>query len=928
MNKSKELHKLKQSIWFDNIDRKLINDGWLKEQIKDGVIFGLTSNPSIFKKSISGGGTYSLDIQTMSIAGFDTKKIFEELVAEDIRGVADLLKPTYLKTNRIDGYVSLEVDPALANETARTVTEAKRLWKLVDRKNLMIKIPATPAGIFAIRETIASGINVNVTLIFSVQRYLEVINAYMTGLEERIDTNQPIDEIHSVASFFVSRLDVKLESKISELIQSGNITEKDYQSYLGKPAIINGLYAYHEFEKSINAERFMKISENQGNIQRLLWASTGTKNDKYSDVLYVEGLILPHTVNTVPPKTLSAFLDHGTCKVVDLSSAKEEFLNMIKDLENLGVDFPKVWAELEKEGVAAFSNAQKDLISVLDSKRYLIIEALNGLKTPIKERVKKLKSEDFSRKYFVPVTSLWTNDPSEAEEIIHRMGWVDAPIVSREIVSEAEKLLSEVKSEGYSHALVLGMGGSSLAPEVFSKVFKNESGIHLTILDSTDPMQIDKKVKEIPVDKTLFILSSKSGTTAEVRTLFAYFWGLVERIDRNLPGDHFIAITDPGTQLEDLGNEKKFRKIFNADADVGGRYSALIAFGIVPAVLAGVDGHALLVSANQMREKCGESIPVEKNPGIILGIMLAEANNVGRDKLTILTDDPFNAFGSWLEQLVAESSGKTGKGIIPVDLEPKLPVKEYSNDRIFYYLRGEGNSDEFINTLVDNNHPVIVSQINDTFDIGGEIYKWEVAITTACSIIGVNPFNQPNVQESKAITNKMIDALKLTLELEEEGILYSDDSIAVFGNFKKELGGKSLTTIISQFLIPSKGDYIAIIAFLPRIDTYEEALQQLRNKLLMRFSVPVTLGFGPRFLHSTGQLHKGGRNNGIFLIITQEPTVDFDIPDEGMRFSTLERAQALGDMKALEQNKRRVLRIHLRSHSLPFTDIDKLFEGN
>ena len=556
------------------------------------------------------------------------------------------------------------------------------------------------------------------------------------------------------------------------------------------------------------------------------------------------------------------------------------------------------------------------------------MESLGRLKNPIKERIIKLKSEEFPKKFFAPDTSLWTDNSSEAEEIKHRMGWIDAPVLSKDIVIKAEKLLGEIKSDGFSHALVLGMGGSSLAPEVFSSVFENESGIRLSILDSTDPIQIDEKTKEIPINKTLFIISSKSGSTVEIKTLFAYFWGLVEKTDKGRTGDHFIAITDPGTQLEDLGKEKKFRKIFKADPDVGGRYSALIAFGIVPAVLAGVDGDALLDSANKMRIKCGESIPIENNPGFNLGAILAEAYLAGSDKLTILADVPFRLFGSWLEQLIAESSGKTGKGILPIDNEPTLTAKEYSNDRIFYYLRSNGEFDDFVESLVENSYPVIVSPIENIYDLGEEIYKWEIAIVSACSIIDVNPFNQPNVQESKTIASEMIDAYKNNPVLTEKDILYSDSSYTVFGNFDKNIGEKSLKTIISQFLSPAKGDYIAINAFLPRNDTYEEMLQQFREKILKRYSVPVTLGFGPRFLHSTGQLHKGGRNNGIFLIITQDSTVDLQIPDEGMSFSTLERAQALGDMKALEQNGRRVLRVHLRSHTLSFTDIDKLFGGS
>jgi transaldolase / glucose-6-phosphate isomerase len=924
MNKSKDLYSLKQSVWFDNVDRKLIMDGWLKGQIEENIIFGLTSNPSIFKNSISSGNAYSLDIQSMSLAGLDTKQIYEKLAIDDIQNVADLLHSVYLDTNRVDGYVSLEVDPELAYDTHQTVDEARRLWKLVDRKNLMIKIPATRAGISAIRETIAYGINVNVTLIFSVERYLEVIEAYFSGLEDRIENKLPIDGIHSVASFFVSRLDVKIETKISELIRSGKISEKEYQPYMGKPAINNALYAYRKFKESIQSERFKNITEKKGNVQRPLWASTGTKNISYSDVLYVEKLILPQTVNTIPPKTLTAFLDHGKSKIVDFSNAENKCNLLVNDLKKLGLNFSEIWSELEQEGVAAFSKAQGELKSAIEKKRISTIGLLGELQLNVEKRIKKIKSEKFSSKLFLPDATIWTSDESEAEEIVRRMGWVDAPVKSRDIVPAAEKLLEEIKSEGFTHAVVLGMGGSSLAPEVFSKVNNKKSGISLSILDSTNPDQIQEKVNEILIEKTLFILSSKSGTTAEMRTLFSYFWEQVSEIERE-PGNHFIAITDPETQLEKLGKSKKFRKVFNSDPNVGGRYSALIAFGIIPAVLAGLDGYALLNAANQMREKCAEATAVEINPGFILGSVLSEANLKGKDKLIILTDKSYEAFGSWLEQLVAESSGKTGKGIVPIDLEPKLPIERYSDDRIFYYLRSEGSLDEAVNNLAENNHPVIISPIETVYGLGSEIYKWEVAAATACSILGVNPFNQPNVQESKSITNEMIYAYKDNPVLEEGDVLFSNDSYAIFANGNENLKGKPLEEILSTIISPKKGDYIGINAFLPRNNINFEALQQLRRKIMQKYSIPVTLGFGPRFLHSTGQLHKGGKNNGIFLILTQDPSIDIPIPNEGMKFSTLERAQALGDKLALEQNGRRVLRMHFNTQTFLESDTSSFF---
>jgi len=617
--------------------------------------------------------------------------------------------------------------------------------------------------------------------------------------------------------------------------------------------------------------------------------------------------------------------------VVDYSAGKSEFAIIENMLENTGVNFEEVWIELEKEGVDAFISAQKDICEAINKQHDNFKRSLGGLDAQLKERIETLKTRDFSTKFFASDAPLWATEPSEVDEVLHRLGWIDAPILTRAIIGEADDLLKDLNKDGFTHALVLGMGGSSLAPEVFSKVFTDgealkERGLSLSILDSTDPIQIDEKIHEIPIEKTLFIISSKSGTTAEVKALLAYFWKLVEEADEHSPGEHFIVITDPGTPLEKLGLERKFRKIFNADSNVGGRYSALIAFGIIPAVLAGIDGYRLLNAADHMRIKCSQLSPIEKNPGFALGSVITEAYFNNRDKVTILTDPVYSAFGSWLEQLIAESSGKSGKGILPISREPIIPAANYSNDRIFYYLRSSGKLDGLVDALVNLKHPVIVSHLADKFDLAAEIYKWEIAIAAACSFIQVNPFNQPNVQESKYITHGMISAYKQNPILKERNLIFSNNTYSVYGNIGIEKKEKTIKEIIEEFFKINAGDYICISAFLPRIKAYEIDLQRLRKHLLVTYSVPVTLGFGPRFLHSTGQFHKGGKNNGLFLIISQNTPIDFKIPGERMKFSILEKAQALGDMQALEKNNRRVLRIHLKQKTLLENDLIELFE--
>ena len=914
MNKSQSLFKLGQSIWFDNVDRSLINNGWFAEQIKQRTFVGVTSNPSIFQKSISKGTEYSLDIQTMSWSNLDANAIYERLAIADIRDVADLLAPVYEETGKKDGYVSLEVDPLLANNPTETVREAKRLWKIVDRRNLMVKIPATPAGIFAIKEVIAEGINVNVTLIFSTQRYLEVLDAYYSGLEERIKRGDAIDHIHSVASFFISRMDVMIEDAVAEIEGSEEISKTNIKSILGKVGIQNAQHAYAAFEESIASDRFQKIKKAGGNLQRPLWASTGTKNPEYSDLIYVDALVLPHTVNTVPPSTLQALLDHGKTDLVVNNSFRENFEKSTTILESAGYNLEHIFQDLEIEGVEKFSSAQNALLNIIELEREKHLEQLAIAPDEMKEMIQELVHCNFISRFYQPDVTLFTKDPDEEAEVLQRFGWIDAPTKSRDLIEKSEKLRDDLIRAGFSHTVVLGMGGSSLAPEVFSKVFESEqsqkAGLKLSIIDSTDPIQIQSTLEEIPIKNSLFIASSKSGTTAEMNSLTGYILKLLKEEGASNPGNNFICITDPGTPLESFAKENNFRAIFHADANVGGRYSALIAFGVIPAILAGVDANKLLDNAARMQMRCSQDVEIEQNPAFVLATILSEAYSKGTDKLTILADEPFTSFGSWLEQLVAESSGKNGNGLTPIDGEPILDVSRYSDDRIFYYLRHDGSLDGLVDTLHESGFSALVSDIHEPYDIAGEMYKWEIAVAAFCSMMGVNPFNQPNVQASKLLSVKMLEAYRESPVFDEGEKIFENDLLAVYGAAQKTLnpGDKIIPALFSV----KTSDYISINAFLPRISVYQEMLQAFRLELMHRFALPVTLGFGPRFLHSTGQLHKGGKNNGIFLVLTQDTPSEMMIPGDEIPFSILEKAQALGDMRALEENGRRVVRFHFK----------------
>ncbi|MEP6894228.1 MAG: transaldolase [Chloroflexota bacterium] len=456
------------------------------------------------------------------------------------------------------------------------------------------------------------------------------------------------------------------------------------------------------------------------------------------------------------------------------------------------------------------------------------------------------------------------------------------------------------------------MGGSSLTAEVFSSLFAAagiEATVSLAILDSTDPAQVALAAEQYPPDKSLYIVASKSGGTAESMAAFNYFWKLSKK-----DGSRFVATTDPHTSLEQLAKKNKFRKIFSADEFVGGRYSALTDFGLVPAALLGIDLNQLLDKADWMRAQCGEHIPAARNPGLALGAVIGEAALEGRNKLTVLSDAPLSAFAGWIEQIIAESSGKNGKGILPVPLEPIGNPDVYGDDRIFVYLRQTGEHDEAVAALRKAGQPVIDSPIANFYDFGAEMFRWEIATVVACSIMGVNAFDQPNVESSKKITKAKIADYQAKGKLKEGKPAWKKDGVAVFSS--TAVTGASLKTILNGFLKKSKvGGYVAINAYLPRNRDMVAALQNLRVAIRAKTGNAVTAGFGPRFQHSTGQFHKGGIKDGLFIVITADAEKDIDIPTEGMSFGTLIRAQALGDYDALLEAKRKAIRIHLPSVS-------------
>ncbi|MEI8132041.1 MAG: bifunctional transaldolase/phosoglucose isomerase, partial [Leptolinea sp.] len=682
-----------QSPWLDNIDRQSLKDGQLAKMIADGDITGVTSNPTIFNNAISGSRIYDETIQPMAMAGADPESIFYQLAIEDIRKAADLFRPVYDQTNGADGYVSLEVSPKLAQSTRKTVEEAKRLWALLNRPNVMIKIPATLQGLPAITAVIAAGINVNVTLIFSIERYEAVADAFLKGLEKRAKTGLSIDNIASCASFFVSRIDTKVDARLKATAETKNEQAKLASELVGKAAISTCKVVYSRFEAIFESDRFKKLAARGARVQRTLWASTSMKNPANRDVLYVEELIAPNTINTMPPGTVKAFKDHGEVGA-GAKAGIAEAKKVLESLPKVGIDIDGVSAELEEEGVKSFIASYRDLLKSIDKRSKDYRKSLGSLAVPVQKAILDLKEKNFINRMADKDATLWTNDPEGQKEIRVRLGWLNAPEKGEAIAAEIEPLLKECQAEGISKLLLMGMGGSSLGVETIAIILgAMGTGMELKVLDMTNPDTVLAAGRWAAVRKTLFVVVSKSGSTGESNAFMDYFWAKAQTPLGKKAGKHFIAITDPGTNLVKVAEERKFRKVLLGDAEVGGRYSALTIYGLAPAVLMGLDMEKLLSSAIEMNEFCSSETSAERNPGIALGAFLGSGALNGKDKITLFADPELAAFGPWVEQLIAESSGKNGKGMVPVDMEPKADI--YSTDRIFVYLRLTGKFDRF-----------------------------------------------------------------------------------------------------------------------------------------------------------------------------------------------------------------------------------------
>ena len=931
VNPVKDLQKYGQSVWLDYIRRSLITGGELKRLIEEDGLRGITSNPSIFEKAISGSTDYADILGALQgKSDLDAKARYEQLAIRDIKDSADLLRPVYKESKGRDGYVSLEVSPYLARDTKGTLEEAHRLWKAVDRPNVMIKVPGTAEGIPAFQQLISEGININVTLLFAQAVYEKVAEAYIAGLEQLAARGGEVSQVASVASFFISRIDTLVDSKVTELLKSTTdpTTQALLKSILGKVAIANGKLTYQRYQKIFSGPRWQALAAKKAQTQRVLWASTSTKNPNYRDVMYVEELIGADTVNTMPPATLDAFRDHGKLRN-SLTEDIEAAQDTMETLPKVGISMKEVTDKLTDEGVKLFADAFDKLLAAVEKssscpirpkisqQRYSLPQALQSA---VKTTTDDWRAQGKVRRLWQRDASLWTGT-DEA----NWLGWLGITEDQITNIANLRQVAEDVKRAGFTHILLLGMGGSSLCPEVLALTFKKQPGFpELLVLDSTDPAQVKATENKINLAKTLFIVSSKSGSTLEPNIFKQYFFERVKQLlGADKAGERFVTITDPGSKMLHLAEADRFRSVFYGLPDIGGRYSALSNFGMVPAAAMGLDTHQFLDRTEEMVQACMSCVPVEENPGIVLGIILGTAARAGRDKLTIIASPAIFDLGAWLEQLLAESTGKQGKGIIPVDREDLGSPEFYGNDRVFAYIRLESApdqaQDEKVAALEKAGHPVVRISMSDSYDLGQEFFRWEIATTVAGSIIGINPFNQPDVEASKVATRSLTEQYEKTGSLPAEKPIFESIGIKLFADTKnaaelsKAIGNdKTLAAFLRAHLDRLQaGDYFALLGYIQMNQANEQQMQGIRKAVGEKKQVATCSEFGPRFLHSTGQAYKGGPNSGVFLQITCDDAQDLPVPGQKYTFGVVKAAQARGDFQVLAERGRRVLRVHM-----------------
>ncbi len=889
---------------------------------RDGVA-GVSFDLELFADLLSCGAEYAEELDALLGQGLDAAAIIDELLRRDVESAAGVLTPVYERSDGRGGWLALDV-PGYVEPSIDAVGS----WfahQVEDAPNVMLKLPANATGLSLGESMLARGYGVCFTHVLSPAQVLNALNSLARGLRLARTAGHDLGRIPGLMSMPLLRVDVAVNEALRDLARrepdAGDLAE----SLIGRASIAVAKIAWGTVREAMAAPRWADLVAAGARRPRLAWHATRTSDPRRRPNELVEELIGPDTVTQMSPSVLAAFREHGVVSP-RLARHLDEAGEIVDDLATAGVELEELAAGLQAAAVKQERQRVAALCNLLEARResgggapfQAARMSLAALAEPVSTRVEGM-SDSFVERLWAADPTLWATDPETQAAVRNRLGWLFLPESMRE---EALPIVGLGPTVGKDTSVVLlGMGGSSLGAEACRIAYEIDS---FTVLDTTVPRGVAAVAAGRDLESSVFVVGSKSGSTIETACLADYFHDRVAG-GSELPGERFIAITDPGTPLHEQARNLGYARVWLNPPDVGGRFSVLSYFGLVPMALMGIDVPALLGRAARFAALCAPEVKNETNPALLLGATLAEAAAGGLDKITFLTRPRLSAFADWAEQLIAESLGKQGGGPVPVSGEPHGSPGDYGADRLFVHMRFasddlDAEPASLLEHLCAAGHPMIEITLADPHDLGAEFLRWELAVAVAGALMGINPFDEPNVSQAKERTGELLAHFESEGALPDPVPLYEDELLALYGSaeFAPDLANSadwSLQEWLERYLAEVRvPDYVGLQAFLaPDLDTWH-ALQGLRALLRDRLGVATTMGWGPRFLHSTGQLHKGGPDTGVFVQLTADDTGDLPIPGRSYSFGVLVRAQALGDLTALQDRGRPVLRVHLRKH--------------
>lgn len=888
--------------WLDHVSRHLFVSGELSKMVQKNMIGGVISDLCVMERILFQEEGYDPFLKQLAGKGKTSIQILDHLLLEDLRLATAILLPVYKRSEGKYGFVSAALQPSSLQDPREMVDEAQRLCKAVKQPNLMIRIPATDSGLEAATRCVAEGIHVHISLVFSQERFHQAVDACFRGLETRVASGRKIQNVRSAIGFCLRQLDERMDRILEE--RAAQLKGKDktaVRSLQGKIAVAVAQLVWEKYQERLSEGRFVALHRLGAHRPLLLWGGNPA-----------DGISYPKTLNhqevswIIDPSAFSQLLENKAGR--SLSGAKvDKSIRVLEQLQEMEISLSGKERQWQEQEIHSLNAATDSLLTTLGERREAALvesrQIIRGYpwEDKLNQRMDAWSAEGFGKRLWAMDPTLWKADePDHQEEIGRRLGWLRLPEWMHTQIDGINQFVEKVRRAGFTHALLCGMGGSALTPEVLRQTFDITKGyLDLTILDSTDPAAVLAAGARSNLENTLFIISSKSGSTLETSAFFQYFWEKLRTLKNMRAGENFVAITDPGTAMEQAARKCQFRHIFLNPPDMGGRYAALSYAGMVPAALMGINISRLLERARRMMMACGPRVVPLHNPAFFLGAMMGISALEGRDKITFILSEKIASLGPWMEQLLAESTGKEGLGVVPVEGEPPGNPDLYGKDRLFLYLRIGSKLDKYVNALIKTGHPVITLHLEDGYDLGAEFLRWEIATVAACRVLGVNPFDQPNVQEVKDLTREILTehANKGRIPMSPNAMSPKDPAFPL--------------ALLKHLRSLKKGDFIALNAFFERNQRRIKLLQEIRVALRSMTKAATTAGFGPRFLHSTGQLHKGGPNTGVFLQFCAHDNMEAEVPGTYYTFDKLIAAQAMGDYATLTGRHRRILLIDL-----------------